>query len=100
MEYSIQEDPRYGINWRRHRQGCPHYRERWFVESNPDLGEPMYQVYCLMDTPPETLEEQDRCRSSRMHCWRLTEARRALSRGGVDIPLASVKLASVKRRPA
>ena len=30
------EDPRENINWRRHRQGCPHYRERWFALSNPD----------------------------------------------------------------
>ncbi len=97
MEFSVREDPRHSINWRRHRHGCPHYRERWFVESDPDAGEPMYQVYCSMDTPPETLGEQEKCRSSRTQCWRVAEAQRtAIRNGDVVIPLASIK----RRRPA
>ena len=95
MEYSVREDPRESINWRRHRQGCPHYRERWFVESNPDVGEPMYQVFCAMNTPPETVDEQEKCLSSRLRCWRLVEAQRKATQGA-DIPLAQVK----RRRPA
>lgn len=35
----------------------------------------MYQVFCLMNTPPETLEEQERCLASRTRCWRLAAAR-------------------------
>ena len=76
MSFGVNEDPRENINWRRHRQGCPHYRERWFALSNPDEGEPLYQVFCLMNTPPETAEEQERCLSSRTCCWRIAEAAR------------------------
>jgi hypothetical protein len=100
VECTIQEDPRRSVNWRRHRQGCPHYRERWFAESDPDAGEPLYQVFCSMDTPPATLEEQEKCRSSRTQCWRVVEARRTAILAGhdapVDIPLATIK----RRRPA
>ncbi|HEX6543961.1 MAG TPA: hypothetical protein VF040_19565 [Ktedonobacterales bacterium] len=74
MNFNITENPSESLNWRRHRQACPHYRERWFAQSNPDEGEPLYQVFCLMNTPPETAEEQDRCLSSRTCCWRLTDA--------------------------
>jgi hypothetical protein len=80
VNYSVTEDPREGMNWRRHRQGCPHYRERWFAQSNPDAGEPMYQVFCLMNTPPETAVEQERCLSSRTCCWRVAEAARRASK--------------------
>ncbi|MBF6590934.1 MAG: hypothetical protein IVW57_10460 [Ktedonobacterales bacterium] len=91
----MREDPRESINWRRHRQGCPHYRERWFVESDPDIGEPMYQVFCSKNTPPETTEEQERCLASRARCWRLSAAPRNAN-PGVDIPLTQVR----RRRPA
>ena len=94
------EHPRESIDWRRHRHGCPQYRERWFPYSNPDAGEPMYQVFCLMNTPPETWAEQDKCLASRAHCWRLTEASRATpgaqAAPSVDIPLHSVR----RRNPA
>jgi hypothetical protein len=70
----IREDPREHSDWRRHKNGCPHYRERWFPHSDPSAGEPMYQVFCLMNTPPETLDEQDKCLSSRLRCWRLVAA--------------------------
>jgi hypothetical protein len=31
----------------------------------------MYQVYCGMNTPPESVEEQERCLTSKTRCWRL-----------------------------
>jgi hypothetical protein len=68
----LREDPREHCDWRRHKNGCPNYRERWFPNSDPTRGEPMYQVFCLMNTPPATLEEQDKCLASRTRCWRLT----------------------------
>lgn len=40
-------------------------------------GEPMYQVFCMKDTPPVTSEEQDRCFRSKTCCWRLAEKKRA-----------------------
>lgn len=95
MEYAVHEDPRDSLRWRRHARGCPHYRERWFAESNTAAGEPMYQVFCLMNTPPETLEEQERCLASRSRCWRLSATQDAPD-SGVDIPLSAVK----RRAPA
>jgi hypothetical protein len=35
----------------------------------------MYQVFCLMNTPPETLDEQEKCLASRTRCWRLAAQR-------------------------
>lgn len=70
--YEIREDPRTNNNWRIHKSGCPNYRERWFPGSNLGDGEPMYQVYCLMDTPPVSGEEQTKCMASRSGCWRLS----------------------------
>ncbi|GHO45615.1 hypothetical protein KSX_37780 [Ktedonospora formicarum] len=32
----------------------------------------MYQVFCLKGTPPETLEEQEKCFRSKTRCWRLS----------------------------
>lgn len=90
MNYTPTENPITNINWRRHRRGCPHYRERWFAQSDLQRGEPMYQVYCGMNTPPNSLEEQEKCLSSKTHCWRLAEA------GAAPIPVSSIK----RRRPA
>ena len=39
----------------------------------------MYQVFCLQGTPPETLEEQDKCFRSKTRCWRLSEQKKASS---------------------
>jgi hypothetical protein len=36
----------------------------------------MYQVFCLKGTPPETLEEQERCFRSKSSCWRLAQNKR------------------------
>jgi len=82
------ENPRDGINWRRSASWCSDYRVRWFPESDLEAGEPMYQVFCLRDTPPTTYEEQEKCLSSRSECWRIVEARRA---GQSDIPISSIK---------
>lgn len=90
MEYGISEDPRESLSWRRHTRGCPHYRERWFTESSATAGEPIYQVFCLMNTPPTSVDEQEKCLSSRTRCWRVAEHPRK-STAGVDIPVASVK---------
>jgi hypothetical protein len=70
----LREDPREHSDWRRHKNGCPFYRERWFPNSDLAAGEPMYQVFCLKNTPPTTLAEQDKCLASRTQCWRLVEA--------------------------
>jgi hypothetical protein len=62
----------------------------------------MYQVFCGMNTPPESLEEQERCLTSKTRCWRLASSAQR-TRGAAkdadaspDIPLSSVK----RRRPA
>ena len=95
VNYTPTENPITNINWRRHRSGCPHYRERWFAQSDLQHGEPMYQVFCGMNTPPGTVEEQEKCLSSRTRCWRLAEAG-AKGTDNVHIPLSSIK----RRRPA
>ncbi len=33
----------------------------------------MYRVFCAMNTPPVTGEEQEKCLHSRFVCWRLAE---------------------------
>lgn len=96
MNYTPTENPITNINWRRHQRGCPQYRERWFPQSDLANGEPMYQVYCGMNTPPNTSEEQDKCLSSKTRCWRLAEAARGAGADSARIPLSSVK----RRRPA
>lgn len=101
-DFTLLTDPITNINWRRHHRGCPHYRERWFPQSDLEAGEPMYQVFCGLNTPPESVEEQDRCLASKTRCWRLAQpsSHRSYSAtatsSGPDIPLASVK----RRRPA
>ncbi|MBI4213931.1 MAG: hypothetical protein HY534_06435 [Chloroflexi bacterium] len=59
-------------DWRRHRGACPNYRERWSAESEPgdDGCRLLYQVICLMNTPPLTIEEQQRCLCTTGGCWR------------------------------
>ncbi len=86
----MREHPRESVNWRRYRDACPHYRVRWLPDSDPEAGEPFYQVFCLMNTPAQTWEEQEKCLSSRTRCWRLAEAQCKAPRG-IDIPLTSIK---------
>jgi len=76
-------------NWRRHKGACAHYRERWTSHNEPgDEGcVLLYQIFCLMDTPPETEEEQQLCMSSTHGCWRLKQGRarqRARAAAGVE----------------
>ena len=73
MASTIETNPAENSNWRKHKNACPFYRERWFPASDVMAGEPMYQVFCMKGTPPETLEEQDRCFRSKSCCWRLAE---------------------------
>lgn len=68
---TLESHPSENSNWRKHRNACPFYRERWFPGSDLMAGEPMYQVFCLKNTPPITLEEQERCFRSKKCCWRL-----------------------------
>ena len=64
-------------HWRRHKGACPFYRENWVVSDRPvvdEYGEQvLYEVYCLKDTPPVTLEEQEKCFRSARVCWRLRQ---------------------------
>lgn len=96
--FDIHENPSESINWRQHRSGCPNYRERWLPLSDTAAGEPMYQVFCLLNTPPQTGAEQEKCLGSRSRCWR--HAARATSAANAtnscDIPLSSVR----RRKPA
>jgi len=61
--------------FRRHKGGCPFYRENWIHSG--DIRDPeereivLYEIYCLKDTPPVTIEEQERCMRSPHICWRL-----------------------------
>ena len=97
MDYTIARHPRESIDWRKHHYGCPFYRERWFPNSMTELGEPMYQVYCMKDTPPESWEEQEKCLSSRARCWCLAEGKSKVA--GVDIPLSSITHNDKRRTP-
>jgi hypothetical protein len=68
---------------------------RWYPHSNQEQGEPLYQVYCLMNTPPQTFDEQERCLNSKTRCWRM-RAESAQQDGEAKIPVASIK----RRKPA
>jgi hypothetical protein len=76
---TIETHPAENSNWRRHKNACPFYRERWFP-CNDVAGEPMYQVFCLKGTPPETLEEQEKCFRSKSCCWREASMKRQAKR--------------------
>jgi hypothetical protein len=67
---TIQDNP----NWRRHKGACANYRERWSVgaETGDEGCRLLYQIVCLMGTPPETVEEQRQCMAATRGCWRLT----------------------------
>lgn len=73
MSGTIETNPSENINWRKHKNACPFYRERWFPANDVLAGEPMYQVFCMKGTPPVTLEEQEKCFRSKSCCWRLAE---------------------------
>ena len=77
---TLEMHPAESINWRKHKNACPFYRVRWFPGNDVMAGEPMYQVFCLKNTPPVTLEEQDRCMHSKTCCWRLREKQQAAAK--------------------
>src|SRR5260370_7630023 len=70
---TIETNPSENSNWRRHKNACPFYRERWFPGNDVAAGEPLYQVFCMKGTPPITLEEQDRCLRSKTCCSHLAK---------------------------
>lgn len=81
-------------NWRRHKNACAYYRERWFFddERSEDGQILLYQSICLQNTPPVTQEEQDKCMQPRRTCWRIQEAARASRRqrkAEVETPVAT-----------
>ena len=77
MAETLRDDPRTNSNWRTHRTACPNYRERWMVDTDLQAGEPLYQVFCVMNTPPTSAEEQHKCLHSHSTCWRLQQPRPA-----------------------
>ena len=77
MSSTLETNPAENINWRKHKNACPFYRERWFPGNDVLAGEPMYQVFCMKGTPPVTLEEQEKCFRSKTCCWRLAENRKS-----------------------
>ena len=70
---TIEDNP----NWRRHKGACANYRERWSVGA--EIGDEgcrlLYQIVCLMGTPPETAHEQTQCMAATRGCWRLKAGR-------------------------
>jgi hypothetical protein len=70
----IEDNP----NWRRHKGACANYRERWSPADEPgDEGcRLLYQIVCLLGTPPVSAEEQARCMGTTTGCWRLKEPAR------------------------
>jgi hypothetical protein len=59
-------------NWRRHKNACAFYRERWCAEE--ETGDEgcvlLYQIICLHGTPPLNAQEQEQCMRPRTFCWR------------------------------
>ena len=84
MAGTLESHPSENSNWRKHKNACPFYRERWFPCNDITAGEPMYQVFCLKNTPPETAEEQEKCFRSKTSCWRLTEQRKAQAKQAAE----------------
>jgi hypothetical protein len=81
---TIDIHPSENSNWRKHKNACPFYRERWFPCNDAAAGEPMYQVFCMQGTPPVTSEEQDRCMHSKNGCWRQARHKETAHGGSAD----------------
>ncbi len=65
----ISDQPRF----RRHDGACPFYRENWLTadQRRNRKGElSLYEIYCLREMPPETVDEQVNCMASPEACWR------------------------------
>jgi hypothetical protein len=59
---------------------CPFFRERWIGDGELHEGRTvLYQVICLQNTPPETIEEQQCCLEAKTSCWRTRVKRRSSS---------------------
>ncbi|GHO86029.1 hypothetical protein KSZ_40350 [Dictyobacter formicarum] len=54
----------------------------------------MYQVFCLKGTPPETLEEQEKCFRSKSCCWRLSKKRKQAQHTAAEEPVTAAGAAS------
>jgi hypothetical protein len=80
LSSTLNTHPAENSNWRKHKNACPFYRERWFPCNDVVAGEPMYQVFCLKNTPPVTAEEQEKCFNSKTSCWRFTEVHKKRSK--------------------
>ena len=76
---TIETNPSENSNWRKHKNACQYYRERWFPCNDVAAGEPMYQVFCMQGTPPITLEEQELCLHSKISRRRLTKKKQQAS---------------------
>jgi hypothetical protein len=78
--------------WRRFKGACSNYREHWSPVDEPgDEGcRLLYQVICLLGTPPLTLEEQQRCLRTVRGCWRLPESDPQMTQS----PVRSARFAS------
>jgi hypothetical protein len=92
---TIEDNP----NWRRHKGACVNYRERWSSgdEVDDDGCRLLYQIVCLMGTPPETTQEQTRCMGATRGCWRLTRSKAAAVSDSEEADGASPRTASTKR---
>ncbi len=64
-------------SFRRHRNACPQYRERWLVDDGKRTADDevvLYEVYCLLGMPPQTFDDQQKCMQRRVTCWRTGES--------------------------
>lgn len=94
---TIDINPSENSNWRKHKNACPMYRERWFPCNDVVAGEPMYQVFCMQGTPPVTWEEQDKCLHSKNGCWRLAAAKETAAKGSAQKKQAEHPASSAPR---
>ncbi|MGH2449164.1 MAG: hypothetical protein ACRDFS_11270 [Chloroflexota bacterium] len=64
--------------FRRHKGGCPYYRENWsHGEEQTRQGDMLlYEVYCLKGWPPQSKDEEESCLCSDKRCWRNGESHR------------------------
>jgi hypothetical protein len=64
--------------YRRHKGGCPYYRENWVHgEQRTAQGEMLlYEVIYLKGWPPTTTQDQNACLCATQRCWRNGESHR------------------------
>ncbi len=69
--------------FRRHEGACPFYRENWIAsedQRNRKNEIVLYEIYCLREFPPETVDEQHRCMAAETRCWRDNVSHRSVMR--------------------